>query len=105
MLNQESFYEKVYKKLKEKGFTLTKKEVKEILKTNDEAIKEELLADGYKQGKLFKITPVDRKARVARNPQTNKEIKVPAKKGLKFKVMENFKSEVEKSGKKKSKKK
>ena len=105
MLNQEGFNEKVYKKLKEKGFTLTKKEVKEILKTNEEAIKEELLADGYKQGKLFKVVQVDRKARTARNPQTNKEIKVPAKKGLQFKVMDKFKSEVESAGKKKGKKK
>lgn len=48
---------------------------------------------------------VDRKARTARNPQTNKEIKVPAKKGLKFKVMDKFKSEVESAGKKKGKKK
>ena len=48
MLNQEGFTQKIYEKLKEKGFTLTKKEVKEILKTNEEAIKEELLADGYK---------------------------------------------------------
>ena len=105
MLNQEGFTQKIYEKLKEKGFTLTKKEVKEILKTNEEAIKEELLADGYKQGKLFKVVKVDRKARTARNPQTNQEIKVPAKKGLKFKVMDKFKSEVESTGKKKSKKK
>ena len=105
MLNQEGFTQKIYEKLKEKGFTLTKKEVKEILKTNEEAIKEELLADGYKQGKLFKIVKVDRKARTARNPQTNKEIKVPAKKGLKFKVMDKFKTEVESAGKKKGKKK
>lgn len=105
MLNQEGFREKVYKKLKEEGFDLTKKEVKKILNVNNEAIKEELLADGYKQGKLFKIIPVERKARVARNPQTNKEIKVPAKKGLKFKVMDKFKNEVESAGKKKGKKK
>jgi len=35
---------------------------------------------------IGKLIVVDRKARVARNPQTGAEIQVPAKKALKFRV-------------------
>jgi len=35
---------------------------------------------------IWKLIVVDRKARVARNPQTGAEIQVPAKKALKFRV-------------------
>lgn len=95
MLNSDAFIAKFKKELDGAGFNLTKKEVKQIVQVNNSLVKELLVSgEGYKLGRLFKAEPVKRKARTGRNPQTNKEIKIPAKNSVKFKLMENFKKEL-----------
>ncbi len=95
MLNNDAFIAQFKKKLSESGFELTKKEVKQIVQVNNSLVKELLVSgEGYKLGSLFKAEPVKRKPRTGRNPQTNKEIKIPAKNSVKFKLMENFKKEL-----------
>lgn len=42
-----------------------------------------------------KLTRVERAARMGRNPQTGKSIKIPAKKGVKFKPAKHLKDLVE----------
>ena len=44
---------------------------------------------------------VDTKAKIGRNPQTGKEIKIPASKKIKFTAGKNFKEEIKGSKKKK----
>ncbi|MDR1498882.1 MAG: HU family DNA-binding protein [Rickettsiales bacterium] len=48
---------------------------------------------------------VDTKAKTGRNPQTGKEIKIPASKKIKFSVGKNLKEEIKSCGCKKSSKK
>ncbi len=64
---------------------LTKKDVKGVL--------DEMVALAYKEAKrgftipgLGKLVVQKRKARMGRNPQTGEQIRIPAKKTLKFRV-------------------
>jgi DNA-binding protein HU-beta len=73
--------------------TLPKKQVKSLL--------DNLAAMAYKEAKngfslpgLGKLVLVQRKARVGRNPATGEQIKIPAKKVLKFRVSKAAKDAV-----------
>jgi DNA-binding protein HU-beta len=68
-----------------KKAAITKKTAVQIL--------DELAALAYKEAKntftlpgIGKLVLVNRKARIGRNPQTGEEIKIPAKKVVKFRV-------------------
>lgn len=74
---------------------LPKKKVSELL--------DELTALAYKEAKkdhgftlpgFGKLVVAKRKARMGRNPQTGEAIKIPAKKGLKFRVSKQAKDAV-----------
>ena len=65
----------------------------EITKKQAVSILEELAALAYKNAKnsftlpgIGKLVLVNRKARIGRNPATGAEIKIPAKKAVKFRV-------------------
>ena len=65
----------------------------EISKKQAAMILEEIAALAYKQAKntftlpgIGKLVLVNRKARMGRNPATGQEIKIPAKKVVKFRV-------------------
>jgi DNA-binding protein HU-beta len=69
---------------------LSKKQVDEVI--------EELANLAYKEAKngftvpgLGKLVIVDRKARIGRNPATGAEIKIPAKRVLKFRIAKQAK--------------
>lgn len=66
---------------------LTGKDVKNVLDAfNDLAVKEIKAAGQFKVCDLGKLKLRTREARMMRNPQTGKQIKVPAKKVVKFTV-------------------
>jgi len=74
---------------------LTKKDSEATLNATLETISE-TLSKGDKVTLIgfgtFSIS--DRKARMGRNPQTGKEIKIPAKKAVKFKAGQSLKDKV-----------
>lgn len=68
-------------------------EAAEISKKQAKAAIEALVAQSYKGAKngftipgLGKLVVVNRKARIGRNPMTGAEIKIPAKRVLKFRI-------------------
>jgi DNA-binding protein HU-beta len=65
---------------------MPKKQVKEVVTTLIELVYEEAPKAGIMIPGLGKLLIVDRKARMARNPQTGEQIKVPARKALKFRI-------------------
>jgi len=72
---------------------LARKQVTELL--------DELAGMAYKEAKngfvipgIGKLLLVDRKARLARNPQTGEQIQVPARKAVKFRVAKACKDAV-----------
>lgn len=74
---------------------LKKKDVQLVLDANNE-----LLYKALKKDKKFKLqglgifTVKNRKARMARNPQTGEMVKVPAKTVIKFRVSKDLKTSV-----------
>ena len=82
------------------GKALTKSQITDhVAKKNDLSKKaageiiESLVTLAYKEAKnaftipgLGKLVVVNRKARIGRNPQTGEEIKIPAKRVLKFRI-------------------
>jgi DNA-binding protein HU-beta len=68
-------------------------ETADITKKQAQAVLDELAEQAYKQAKtgftipgIGKLVLVQRKARMGRNPQTGEQIKIPAKKAVKFRV-------------------
>ena len=81
---------------------LPKKQTSEFLdELNNLAYKE--AKNGFTIPGLGKLVIVDRKARLGRNPATGAEIKIPAKRVLKFRIAKQAKDAVlaPKSGRKK----
>lgn len=82
------------------GKAMTKSQITDhVAKKNDLSKKaageiiESLVTLAYKEAKnaftipgLGKLVVVNRKARIGRNPQTGEEIKIPAKRVLKFRI-------------------
>ena len=73
----------------------------ELSKKNSTAILEELATLAAKQAKngfvfpgVGKLVVVNRKARLGRNPQTGEQIKIPAKRVLKFRIAKAMKDAV-----------
>ena len=73
----------------------------EISKKQSTMILEELAALAAKQAKngfvfpgVGKLVVVNRKARIGRNPQTGEQIKIPAKRVLKFRIAKAMKDAV-----------
>jgi DNA-binding protein HU-beta len=73
----------------------------ELSKKSSTQILEELAALAAKQAKngfvfpgVGKLVVVNRKARLGRNPQTGEQIKIPAKRVLKFRIAKAMKDEV-----------
>jgi DNA-binding protein HU-beta len=73
----------------------------ELSKKNSTQILEELAALAAKQAKngfvfpgVGKLVVVNRKARLGRNPQTGEQIKIPAKRVLKFRIAKAMKDAV-----------
>jgi len=73
----------------------------ELSKKNSTAILEELAMLAAKQAKngfvfpgVGKLVVVNRKARIGRNPQTGEQIKIPAKRVLKFRIAKAMKDAV-----------
>ena len=74
---------------------LPKKKVSEQLdELNGIAYKEAKKDHGFTLPGLGKLVVAKRKARMGRNPQTGEAIKIPAKKGLKFRVSKQAKDAV-----------
>ncbi len=72
-----------------------------ITKKQAAAVHEALVSLAYKNAKngfpipgLGKLVLVQRKARIGRNPQTGAEIKIPAKKVLKFRIAKQAKDAI-----------
>ena len=70
-----------------------------ITKKQAAAVHEALVNLAYKNAKngfpgLGKLVLVQRKARIGRNPQTGAEIKIPAKKVLKFRIAKQAKDAI-----------
>lgn len=90
------------------GKPLTKSQVAEHLAEKSGLTKkvmvqflEELAALAYREAKnvftlpgLGKLKLANRKARIGRNPQTGKEIKIPAKRVVKFRVVKAAKDAI-----------
>ncbi len=70
----------------------------EISKKQSTQILEALAAKQAKNGFVFpgvgKLVVVNRKARIGRNPQTGEQIKIPAKRVLKFRIAKAMKDAV-----------
>ncbi len=73
----------------------------ELSKKNSTQILEELATLAAKQAKngfvfpgVGKLVVVNRKARLGRNPQTGEQIKIPAKRVLKFRIAKAMKDAV-----------
>ncbi len=74
---------------------LPTKSVKTVLNClNDVACKEVKSSGTCRVCNLGKLKLISRKARMMRNPQTGKQIKVPAKKVVKFRVSKALKEAV-----------
>ncbi len=84
----------IIKKVSEKT-DLPTKSVKAVLNCiNDLASKEVKSSGTFRVCNLGKLKLINRKARMMRNPSTGKQMKVPAKKVVKFRVSKSLKEAV-----------
>ncbi len=72
---------------------LTKKNVNDVLGALTELAYKEAKV-GFTLPGLGKLVVVNRKARTGRNPQTGQEIKIPAKRVLKFRIAKQAKDAI-----------
>ncbi len=77
---------------------LTKKNVNDVLGALTELAYKEAKV-GFTLPGLGKLVVVNRKARTGRNPQTGQEIKIPAKRVLKFRIAKQAKDAITQSKK------
>ena len=74
---------------------MKKKEVESVLNAQNDVLCKVLKKDNkYKLQGLGMFAVKNRKARLARNPQTGETVKVPAKKVVKFRVSKDLKDKV-----------
>ena len=79
----------------EEKFAVTLKETEAYLNAIRDAVIEAMQAgEEVAIPGFVKFSVADQNARIARNPQTGKEINVPAKKKVKVKILEKLKSSV-----------
>lgn len=80
---------------KNNGFTV--KQAQEALDTVFKTIEDAVVSDcNVRLYGLGVLKVVDRKARIGRNPRNGKEVKIPARKAVKFDIGKNLKKELNK---------
>lgn len=87
--------ERINETLVDKGLSVPKKIVKDLIQGFLETIEENVKSSNkIRLDKIGILQVKDRKARVGRNPQTGEEIKIPASKKIAFRAAKSLKEKV-----------